>query len=145
MSPETLTALFVALGEVVAAIREVLTRKRQDHATAALPAAEATEAHIKQLIAEALERAKSRQPLPVSPQGAGPHLAAGAEELKAHIDALVADALAREHRRAAAVPGATTAAASEPAPPAAGAATPEPAVGGGAEAGGTVEHGPTVP
>lgn len=138
MTAEALTALFVALGEAIAAIREALTRRRQDQASAALPSAEALEAHIRQLIAEALARATARPAMPSATESTGVHLEAGADQLKAHIDALVAEALERQRQSA---PGnSTLGAESISSPPAAGVAAPGPAAAGAAE---QVEHEPS--
>lgn len=145
MSPEALTALFVAVGEVFAAIREALSKRRKDQASGAAPEAEAMDAHIRKLIAEALERAKLRQPQPES-AGADHPLTLGADALKLHIDGLVDDALQRARdgvSRLNAHPSDTD---SDPNPSTAGAAPPETAVGGGEpEPDATEKSGPASP
>lgn len=129
MSPETLTALVVAVGEIFAAIREALTSRRKDQAGVALPEAELLDAHIRQLIAEALERAKNRPPAPAAPAGAPHPLAAGADALKEHIDALVDQALGRVRVGLASATLPSESASTDPTHPTAGAAPPGPAVG----------------
>lgn len=145
MSPEALTALFVAVGEVFAAIREALSKRRKDQASGAAPEAEALDAHIRQLIAEALERAKVRQP---QTEAAGDHhpLTLGADSLKLHIDALVNDALQRARGGTPPPASRSSETDSDPNPSTAGAAPPETAVEGGVlEPGAFEKSGPASP
>lgn len=146
MSPEALTALFVAVGEVFAAIREALTKRRKEQASAALPDADLLDAHIRQLVAEALERARSRPLQPHLALAADHPLAVGADGLKSHIDALVSEALQRAHDVEPPAVGCNLPATSDPNPSAAGAAPPETAVEGGEpEAGAIEKSGPASP
>lgn len=145
MSPEALTALFVALAEALAAIREAWTKRRKEQATDATPAAEALDAHIRQLIAEALERAKHRQPQ-AEAAGSDHPLTLGADALKIHIDALVDDALQRARGGVSRLDAHPSDADSDPNPSTAGAAPPETAVGGGEpEADANEKSGPASP
>ena len=104
LSAESLTPLFLLLAEVLAAVREALTKRRQDQAIALQPAADMSEDHIRALVSEALSRycSKAAAPGPTveaqasPPAGLEPH----ADRIKAHIDALVVEAIA--HARLAA-------------------------------------------
>ena len=133
LSAETLTPLFLFLAELLSAVREALTKRRQDQATALQPSADATEAHIRELVAEALTRAGSKPSVAQAPGPVAPapgSLAPHADVLKDHIDAIVAEALERSQRPAPGTDGAQHPGLPPAAePPAAGTVPPVPAAG----------------
>ena len=101
LSADALTPVLLFLAELLGAVREALTRHRQDQATALQPSADEAEAHIRALIAQALTRGSTATPAAETPAGSVPgtggDLQPHADLLKAHIDALVAEALAHSH------------------------------------------------
>lgn len=95
MNTQVATSILFVAGEFLTLLREWMTHRRQDQATALKPSADAVKAHIDQLVLQALEReaARGQQGEPAGgqpPAGAAGGLQEHADALKGHIDALVA-------------------------------------------------------